>query len=142
MANERETISTLYPGLFAYLRSCTLSCAHPHTCKSTHGNSERYTREMLARRRCKFFTNICSLPLLLQLSYADTHPMFTTNSFPNFFRVVPSENALNAPRVALLLHFNWTRVGTIYQNEPRYSLVRRTYSDVFCRMIRNITFLG
>ncbi|KYN10637.1 Gamma-aminobutyric acid type B receptor subunit 2 [Trachymyrmex cornetzi] len=60
---------------------------------------------------------------LTQLSYADTHPMFTTNSFPNFFRVVPSENALNAPRVALLLHFNWTRVGTIYQNEPRYSLV-------------------
>ncbi|XP_014479443.1 PREDICTED: gamma-aminobutyric acid type B receptor subunit 2 isoform X2 [Dinoponera quadriceps] len=60
---------------------------------------------------------------LTQLSYADTHPMFTTNSFPNFFRVVPSENALNAPRVALLLHFNWTRVGTIYQNEPRYALV-------------------
>lgn len=60
---------------------------------------------------------------LLQLSYADTHPMFTSDSFPNFFRVVPSENAFNAPRVALLLHFNWTRVGTIYQNEPRYALV-------------------
>lgn len=74
----------------------------------------------------QFFTNIRSLLLLLQLSYADTHPMFTTNSFPNFFRVVPSENALNAPRVALLLHFNWTRIGTIYQNEPRYALVRRT----------------
>ncbi|XP_076625041.1 gamma-aminobutyric acid type B receptor subunit 2 [Colletes latitarsis] len=59
---------------------------------------------------------------LTQLSYADTHPMFTSNSFPNFFRVVPSENAFNAPRVALLIHFNWTRVGTIYQNEPRYSL--------------------
>ncbi|XP_043794606.1 gamma-aminobutyric acid type B receptor subunit 2 isoform X2 [Apis laboriosa] len=59
---------------------------------------------------------------LTQLSYADTHPMFTRDSFPNFFRVVPSENAFNAPRVALLLHFNWTRVGTIYQNEPRYAL--------------------
>ncbi|XP_023288258.1 gamma-aminobutyric acid type B receptor subunit 2, partial [Orussus abietinus] len=56
------------------------------------------------------------------LSYADTHPMFTSDSFPNFFRVVPSENAFNAPRVALLMHFNWTRVGTIYQNEPRYAL--------------------
>jgi len=63
--------------------------------------------------------------------------MFTTNSFPNFFRVVPSENALNAPRVALLLHFNWTRVGTIYQNEPRYALVKlilmqrsRKYSSI------------
>ncbi|XP_029660696.1 gamma-aminobutyric acid type B receptor subunit 2 isoform X2 [Formica exsecta] len=64
---------------------------------------------------------------LTQLSYADTHPMFTTNSFPNFFRVVPSENALNAPRVALLVHFNWTRVGTIYQNEPRYALTPVQY---------------
>jgi gamma-aminobutyric acid type B receptor len=60
---------------------------------------------------------------MLQLSYADTHPMFTMQHFPNFFRVVPSENAFNAPRLKLLREFNWTRVGTIYQNEPRYSLV-------------------
>ncbi|XP_017058737.1 gamma-aminobutyric acid type B receptor subunit 2 isoform X3 [Drosophila ficusphila] len=59
---------------------------------------------------------------LTQLSYADTHPMFTKDAFPNFFRVVPSENAFNAPRLALLKEFNWTRVGTVYQNEPRYSL--------------------
>ncbi|XP_069694331.1 gamma-aminobutyric acid type B receptor subunit 2 isoform X2 [Periplaneta americana] len=59
---------------------------------------------------------------LTQLSYADTHPMFTKQHFPNFFRVVPSENAFNAPRLKLLQEFNWTRVGTIYQNEPRYSL--------------------
>jgi len=48
--------------------------------------------------------------------------MFTKDAFPNFFRVVPSENAFNAPRLALLKEFNWTRVGTVYQNEPRYSL--------------------
>ncbi|XP_073977226.1 gamma-aminobutyric acid type B receptor subunit 2 isoform X2 [Rhodnius prolixus] len=59
---------------------------------------------------------------LTQLSYADTHPMFTSVHFPNFYRVVPSENAFNAPRLKLMQHFNWTRVGTIYQNEPRYSL--------------------
>ncbi|XP_050524506.1 gamma-aminobutyric acid type B receptor subunit 2 [Daktulosphaira vitifoliae] len=59
---------------------------------------------------------------ITQLSYADTHPMFTNTDFPNFFRVVPSENAFNAPRLALLRHFNWTKVGTIYQNEPRYAL--------------------
>lgn len=59
---------------------------------------------------------------LTQLSYADMHPMFTKDGFPNFFRVVPSENAFNAPRLALLKEFNWTRVGTVYQNEPRYSL--------------------
>ncbi|KAJ8917294.1 hypothetical protein NQ315_002312 [Exocentrus adspersus] len=59
---------------------------------------------------------------LTQLSYADTHPMFTKENFPNFFRIVPSENAFNSPRLSLLKEFNWTRVGTIYQNEPRYSL--------------------
>ncbi|XP_048486875.1 gamma-aminobutyric acid type B receptor subunit 2 isoform X1 [Plutella xylostella] len=59
---------------------------------------------------------------LTQLSYADTHPMFTKEAFPNFFRIVPSENAFNMPRIRLLQHFNWTRVGTIYQNEPRYAL--------------------
>ncbi|CAH0731454.1 unnamed protein product, partial [Brenthis ino] len=59
---------------------------------------------------------------LTQLSYADTHPMFTKEAFPNFFRIVPSENAFNMPRIRLLEHFNWTRVGTIYQNEPRYAL--------------------
>ncbi|KAK9876297.1 hypothetical protein WA026_012595 [Henosepilachna vigintioctopunctata] len=59
---------------------------------------------------------------LTQLSYADTHPMFTKENFPNFFRIVPSENAFNPPRLSLLRTFNWTRVGTIYQNEPRYSL--------------------
>jgi gamma-aminobutyric acid type B receptor len=59
---------------------------------------------------------------LIQLSYADTHPMYTTESYPNFFRVVPSESAFNPARLALIKHFNWTRVGTIYQNSPRYSL--------------------
>ncbi|KAG8222158.1 hypothetical protein J437_LFUL000739 [Ladona fulva] len=49
--------------------------------------------------------------------------MFTQQAFPNFFRVVPSETAFNAPRLALLRAYNWTRVGTLYQNEPRYSLV-------------------
>ncbi|KAJ8687216.1 hypothetical protein QAD02_023010, partial [Eretmocerus hayati] len=68
---------------------------------------------------------------LTQLSYADTHPMFTSDSFPNFFRIVPSENAFNAPRLTLLNQFNWTRVGTIYQNEPRYALAHnRLISDL------------
>lgn len=49
--------------------------------------------------------------------------MFTKKGYPNFFRVVPSENAFNAPRVKLLQAFNWTRVGTLYQNEPRFALV-------------------
>ncbi|CAG2164516.1 unnamed protein product [Oppiella nova] len=53
-----------------------------------------------------------------QLTYADTFTALT----PNFFRIVPSEAAFNPARVAILKNFNWTRVGTIYQNSPRYSL--------------------
>uniref|UniRef100_A0AAN0LJ33 Gamma-aminobutyric acid type B receptor n=1 Tax=Polyphagotarsonemus latus TaxID=1204166 RepID=A0AAN0LJ33_9ACAR len=59
---------------------------------------------------------------LIQLSYADTHPMYTSDSYPNLFRVTPSQSAFNKARVALLKHFNWQRVGTIYKNSPRYSL--------------------
>ena len=66
-----------------------------------------------------------------QLSYADTHPMFTRKSYPNFFRIVPSENAFNAPRVELLKAFNWTRVGTLYQNEPRFALVSALHRLVY-----------
>ena len=61
--------------------------------------------------------------LIFQLTYADTHPMFTARSFPHFFRIVPSENQFNEPRLALLREFNWTRLGTLYQNEAKYSLV-------------------
>ncbi|XP_076340715.1 gamma-aminobutyric acid type B receptor subunit 2-like [Tachypleus tridentatus] len=59
---------------------------------------------------------------LVQLTYGDTHPMYTVENYPNFFRVVPSEAAFNQARVALLQHFNWTRVGTLYQSAPRYAL--------------------
>ncbi|KAG8199600.1 hypothetical protein JTE90_009436 [Oedothorax gibbosus] len=59
---------------------------------------------------------------LVQLTYADTHPMYTKENYPNFFRVVPSETAFNPARVALLKYYNWTRVGTLYQNSPRYDL--------------------
>ncbi|KAH9637810.1 hypothetical protein HF086_017588 [Spodoptera exigua] len=70
---------------------------------------------------------------LTQLSYADTHPMFTKEAFPNFFRIVPSENAFNLPRIRLLQHFNWTRVGTIYQNEPRYALAHNRLLEMYGR---------
>ncbi|ROT67337.1 putative gamma-aminobutyric acid type B receptor subunit 2-like [Penaeus vannamei] len=60
---------------------------------------------------------------ITQLSYADTHPMFSAVKYPNFFRMVPSDKEFNHPRVHLLQRFNWTRVGTLFQNEPRHALV-------------------
>jgi gaba-B receptor, putative (fragment) len=49
--------------------------------------------------------------------------MYTAESYPNFYRVVPSEAAFNPARLALLQRFNWTKVGTIYESSPRYSMV-------------------
>ena len=65
---------------------------------------------------------------LVQLTYADTHPMFTEKSFPHFYRVVPSENEFNPPRLSMLRYYNWTRVGTLYQNMAKYALVRAFFS--------------
>ncbi|XP_068205829.1 uncharacterized protein GABA-B-R2 isoform X3 [Palaemon carinicauda] len=59
---------------------------------------------------------------IVQLSYADTHPMFSASKYPNFFRMVPSDKDFNMPRMHLLQKFNWTRVGTLFQNEPRHAL--------------------
>ncbi|CAL4079396.1 unnamed protein product [Meganyctiphanes norvegica] len=59
---------------------------------------------------------------ITQLSYADTHPKFSAKKYPNLFRIVPSEKEFNHPRLQLLQRFNWTRVGTLFQNEPRYAL--------------------
>ncbi|KAK8747898.1 hypothetical protein OTU49_016218, partial [Cherax quadricarinatus] len=59
---------------------------------------------------------------IVQLSYADTHPMFSAIKYPNFFRMAPSDKEFNHPRLQLLQRFNWTRVGTLFQNEPRHAL--------------------
>ena len=85
----------------------------------------------------KIKTNILILLLaftllfyLFKLTYADTHPMFTAKSFPHFFRVVPSDNEFNPPRLSIMRNYNWTRVGTLYQNEAKYALVI-VYFNVF-----------
>ena len=71
---------------------------------------------------------------LVQLTYADTHPMFTEKSFPHFYRVVPSENEFNPPRLSMLRYYNWTRVGTLYQNMAKYALVRAFFPACKCRL--------
>ncbi|KAK3594106.1 hypothetical protein CHS0354_040873 [Potamilus streckersoni] len=54
---------------------------------------------------------------LQQMSYADTDPTLSDRKkYNNFYRTVPSDNDFNLARIALLKHFNWTRVGTIFQS--------------------------
>jgi len=49
--------------------------------------------------------------------------MFNHQNYPHFFRIIPSENEYNEPRLAILRYFNWTKVGTLYQNEAKFALV-------------------
>uniref|UniRef100_A0AC35TLT2 G_PROTEIN_RECEP_F3_4 domain-containing protein n=1 Tax=Rhabditophanes sp. KR3021 TaxID=114890 RepID=A0AC35TLT2_9BILA len=64
---------------------------------------------------------------LLHLSYAETHSKFATADanelYPTFFRMVPGDRNAISAKCQMILHFNWTRVGTIKQSDDaRYSL--------------------
>ncbi|XP_061114576.1 gamma-aminobutyric acid type B receptor subunit 2 [Conger conger] len=62
---------------------------------------------------------------LVQLSFAATTPVLADKKkYPNFFRTVPSDNAVNPAVVKFLNHYNWTRVGTLTQDVQRFSEVR------------------
>ncbi|XP_043920522.1 gamma-aminobutyric acid type B receptor subunit 2 isoform X2 [Protopterus annectens] len=62
---------------------------------------------------------------LVQLSFAATTPVLTDRKkYPNFFRTVPSDNAVNPAVVKFLKHFHWKRVGTLTQDVQRFSEVR------------------
>ncbi|KAG9344995.1 hypothetical protein JZ751_009535, partial [Albula glossodonta] len=67
---------------------------------------------------------------LVQLSFAATTPVLADKKkYPNFFRTVPSDNAVNPAVVKFLNHFNWTRVGTLTQDVQRFSEVRNDLTN-------------
>lgn len=52
-----------------------------------------------------------------QLSYGDTNPILSDRTkYPYFYRTVPSDMDFNLARIHLLEHFNWKRVGTLFQD--------------------------
>ncbi|XP_072532177.1 gamma-aminobutyric acid type B receptor subunit 2 [Salminus brasiliensis] len=62
---------------------------------------------------------------LVQLSFAATTPVLADRKkYPNFFRTVPSDNAVNPAVVKFLNYYNWSRVGTLTQDVQRFSEVR------------------
>ena len=50
--------------------------------------------------------------------------MFTKRNFPNFYRIVPNVRYLDVARVEFVKLHGWKRVGTLCQDDPRYTLVR------------------
>lgn len=60
----------------------------------------------------------------MQLSFAATTPVLADKKkYPNFFRTVPSDNAVNPAVVKFLNYYNWSRVGTLTQDVQRFSEV-------------------
>lgn len=73
-----------------------------------------------SQTRCSMFFSLFSL----QLSFAATTPVLADKKkYPNFFRTVPSDNAVNPAVVKFLNYYNWSRVGTLTQDVQRFSEV-------------------
>ncbi|XP_030597737.1 gamma-aminobutyric acid type B receptor subunit 2 [Archocentrus centrarchus] len=67
---------------------------------------------------------------LVQLSFAATTPVLADKKkYPNFFRTVPSDNAVNPAVVKFLNYYNWSRVGTLTQDVQRFSEVRNDLTN-------------
>uniref|UniRef100_A0A8C1JKQ0 Gamma-aminobutyric acid (GABA) B receptor, 2 n=1 Tax=Cyprinus carpio TaxID=7962 RepID=A0A8C1JKQ0_CYPCA len=67
---------------------------------------------------------------LVQLSFAATTPVLADRKkYPNFFRTVPSDNAVNPAVVKFLNYYNWSRVGTLTQDVQRFSEVRNDLTN-------------
>ncbi|XP_007256952.3 gamma-aminobutyric acid type B receptor subunit 2 isoform X2 [Astyanax mexicanus] len=68
---------------------------------------------------------------LPQLSFAATAPAFANKSrYPNFFRVVPSDSAVNPALLKLLSYYGWRRVGTLTQQEERFTEVQKDLTEI------------
>ncbi|XP_028820374.1 gamma-aminobutyric acid type B receptor subunit 2 isoform X2 [Denticeps clupeoides] len=65
-----------------------------------------------------------------ELSFAATTPVLADKKkYPNFFRTVPSDNAVNPAVVKFLNYYNWSRVGTLTQDVQRFSEVRNDLTN-------------
>ncbi|CAG10041.1 unnamed protein product, partial [Tetraodon nigroviridis] len=65
-----------------------------------------------------------------KLSFAATTPVLADKKkYPNFFRTVPSDNAVNPAVVKFLNYYNWSRVGTLTQDVQRFSEVRNDLTN-------------
>ncbi|KAL1259665.1 hypothetical protein QQF64_010242 [Cirrhinus molitorella] len=78
---------------------------------------------------CSSVTSILAQSLeswnLVQLSFAVTAPSLANKRrFPNFFRTVPSDSAINVALVRFLRQYGWSRVGTLTQREQRFTEVQ------------------
>ncbi|XP_077867202.1 gamma-aminobutyric acid type B receptor subunit 2-like [Saccoglossus kowalevskii] len=72
---------------------------------------------------------------LIQVSYSAASPQLSNKSeYPLFLRTQQSDLAQNIGRIAILKHFGWKRVATLYQNEKFFVMV---IDDMIVKMREN-----
>ncbi|XP_038052445.1 gamma-aminobutyric acid type B receptor subunit 1-like [Patiria miniata] len=60
---------------------------------------------------------------LIQISYAASSPKLSDRLlYPRFFRLYQPETTFNLAKLTLIKKFNWTKVATIYESLPLFSL--------------------
>ncbi|KAL9979471.1 hypothetical protein ACROYT_G017142 [Oculina patagonica] len=70
-----------------------------------------------------------------QISYSSTSPELSVKkNYPYFYRTIPDDTSFSAPRIALLKTFNWSHVGTIFQEEDIH---RTAISDLHALFLKN-----
>lgn len=67
--------------------------------------------------------------------------MADKKKYPNFFRTVPSDNAVNPAVVKFLNYYNWSRVGTLTQDVQRFSEVSVPATFPLIRSVHLLSFL-
>lgn len=71
-----------------------------------------------------FYLNLSNYFFVSQLSFEVTAPSLANKRrFPNFFRTVPSDSAVNVALVRFLRQYGWSRVGTLTQREQKFTEV-------------------
>ncbi|XP_041352643.1 gamma-aminobutyric acid type B receptor subunit 1-like isoform X2 [Gigantopelta aegis] len=79
---------------------------------------------------------------LVQVSYGSSSPALTNKvRYPTFFRLVVSLNEDNYARVALLQHFNWTRVTTIHELKHMFSMMMEDIQGILIKKRIEITHM-
>nr|QVK45717.1 G protein-coupled receptor [Proales similis] len=126
-----QQLSRLYKDQY----DCDISLTQAEThCDVSYGTRSFFELAKDTRRTLMVFGGSCDTTIkpiaesvkffnLTLLSYTETDPQFAdTKKYHGFYRLVPSEAQHNDLRVFLVRQFNWTRIGTVYLSQAKYTL--------------------
>ncbi|XP_033640833.1 gamma-aminobutyric acid type B receptor subunit 1-like [Asterias rubens] len=83
---------------------------------------------------------------LIQISIAASPLLSNRDLFPRTFRLLPPESSFNVAKLAMFQEFDWTKVATLHQSVPLFSLsmadFHRDAKDIGIEIITAETFVN